>query len=376
MYLVSGIWFTKYKIQNTNVFSHFKKLDWFLIIVVLLLNASGLLAIKNTSEDLTNFYKQILFIGLGLFLMLFFSFFDYRILKNHSFILIVFYLVCLFLLGGLFFWGREIRGTTSWFQFGLFNFQPIELAKIIIILILAKYFSLRHIEMYRIRHVIISGLYVGLPALLVLFQPDLGSMAVLGSVWLGVMLIAGIKTRHLLILILIAAVFITSSWFWLLKDYQKQRILTFVEPETDPYGRGYNLVQSLIAVGSGGLFGRGLGQGPQSQLKFLPEHQTDFIFAAISEQGGLIGVIFLLTLFALFFWRIIKIVLPSSNNFSRLFGVGLVIMLFSQTVINIGMNMGVLPITGLTLPLVSYGGSSLLTIFLGLGILQSIKARS
>ncbi|OGZ33154.1 MAG: rod shape-determining protein RodA [Candidatus Portnoybacteria bacterium RIFCSPLOWO2_12_FULL_39_9] len=358
------------------MFSHFKKLDWSLIIIILLLNASGLLAIKNTSEDLTNFYKQILFIGLGLFLMLFFSFLDYRILKNNSLILIVLYLVCLFLLGGLFFWGREIRGAASWFKFGFLNFQPIELAKIIIILILAKYFSLRHIEMYRIRHIITSGVYVGLPTLLVLFQPDLGSVVVLGSVWLGIMLMAGIKMRHLIILTLIAAVLITSSWFWLLKDYQKQRILTFINPGTDPYGSGYNLVQSLIAIGSGGLFGRGLGQGSQSQLKFLPEHQTDFIFAAIAEQGGLVGVVFLLTLFAFLFWRIIRIALSSLNNFSRLFAVGLVIMLFSQTIINIGMNMGVLPITGLTLPLVSYGGSSLLTIFLGLGILQSIKARS
>lgn len=358
------------------MFSRLKKLDWFLIVIVLLLNAFGLLTIKSTSEDLTNFYKQILFIGSGLFLMLFFSFLDYRILKNHSLILVAFFIFCLGLLAGVFFWGQRIRGAVSWYQFGFFNFQPIELIKIAVILILAKYFSLRHIEMYRLRHIIVSGLYVGLPAFGVLFQPDLGSVIILGSVWLGLMLIAGIKMRHFVVLVLIAIILILSGWFWFLKDYQKQRILTFLNPRIDPYGQSYNIVQSLIAIGSGGIFGRGSGQGPQSQLGFLPEQQTDFIFAVMAEERGLIGVIFLLTLFALFFWRLLKITLAAANNFSRLFGVGLAIMLFSQTVINIGMNMGLLPITGLTLPLVSYGGSSILTIFLGLGILQSIKARS
>ncbi|OGZ35854.1 MAG: rod shape-determining protein RodA [Candidatus Portnoybacteria bacterium RIFCSPLOWO2_01_FULL_43_11] len=359
------------------MFFHLKKLDWFLIVIALLLTGIGLLSIYSTSqENLVNFKKQILFIGSGFFLMFGLSLFDYRILKNHSVILIILYVFCLVLLGGLFFLGREVRGSVSWFQFGFLNFQPVELAKIVIILILAKYFSFRHIEMYRIRHIIISGVYIGLPALLLFPQPDLGSVLILGSIWLGVMLIAGIKTRHLIVLTLVAILLVGGSWFLLLRDYQKQRILTFINPQTDPYGQGYNIVQSLISVGSGGLFGKGQGQGSQSQLKFLPERQTDFIFASIAEERGLVGVFFLSVLFALLFWRILKIAIFSSNNFSRLFASGFVIMLFSQMFINVGMNMAILPITGLTLPFVSYGGSSLLTIFLGLGILQSIKARS
>ena len=359
------------------MFSHLKKLDWFLIIIALLLTGIGLLSIYSTSqENLVNFKKQIMFIGLGFFLMFGLSFFDYRVLKNHSLILIILYIFCLVLLGGLFFLGREVRGAVSWFQFGFFNFQPVELTKIVIILVLAKYFSFRHIEMYRIRHIIISGIYIGLPILLLLPQPDLGSVLILSGIWLGVMLIAGIKTRHLVVLTLIAIFLVGGSWFFLLKDYQKQRILTFVNPQVDPYGQGYNIVQALISVGSGGLFGKGLGQGSQSQLKFLPEQQTDFIFASVAEERGLLGIIFLLIIFTLLFWRILKIAIYSTNNFSRLFASGLVIMLFSQMFINVGMNMAILPITGLTLPFVSYGGSSLLTIFLGLGILQSIKVRS
>jgi rod shape determining protein RodA len=357
--------------------SHFKKLDWSLVIIVLLLTTVGLLTIYSANqEDLVNFKKQFLFIGLGFFLMFSLSFLDYRILKNHSLILIVLYIFCLGLLGSVLFLGQEIRGAASWFRLGFLSFQPIELTKIVVILLLAKYFSLRHIEMYRIRHIITSGIYIGLPILLILFQPDLGSALILGSIWLGIMLIAGIKMRHLAILALITILLVTASWFWLFKDYQKQRILTFLNPQTDPYGQGYNIAQSLIAVGSGGLLGQGLGHGSQSQLKFLPEQQTDFIFATMAEEKGFVGVFFLLMLFALLFWRMLKIALSSANNFSRLFASGLAIMLFSQVVINIGMNMAVLPITGLTLPLVSYGGSSLLTTFLGLGILQSIKARS
>ena len=358
------------------MFSHLKKLDWILTAIVLLLNGVGLLALKSAGEDLVNFKKQILFIVLGLFLMFVFSFFDYRIFKNHSSILIILYFISLVFLGGLFFFGQRIRGTMSWFRFGFISFQPIELAKIAIILVLAKYFSFRHIEMYRIRHIITSGIYVGLPILLVLFQPDLGSTIILAGIWLGMMLLAGIKMRHLAILALITVFLLAGSWFWFFKDYQKQRILTFLNPKIDPYGQGYNIVQSLITVGSGEFFGRGWGQGPQSQLKFLPERQTDFIFAVIAEEGGLITVIFLLTLFALLFWRLLKVALSSANNFSRLFAVGLALMLFLQMAINIGMNMALLPITGLTLPLISYGGSSLLAVFLGLGILQSIKARS
>lgn len=356
--------------------NHLKKLDWILVILVLLLCAVGLLSIYSTSQAGFNFKKQLSFVILGLFLMLILSFFDYRLLKNRTFIIILLYCLSLGLLAAVLLLSQPIRGAMSWLRVGLISFQPVELTKIVLILLLAKYFSIRHIEMYRIRHIIASGVYIGLPISVILLQPDLGSVIILLAIWLGIMLIAGIKLRHLIILSLIALLIITASWFWLLKDYQKQRILAFINPQIDPLGHGYNVVQSLIAIGSGQFWGRGLGQGPQTQLKFLPEEQTDFIFATIAEEFGFLGICFALFLFTLLIWRVIKIALGASNNFSRLFASGLAIMLFVQIFINIGMNMALLPITGLTLPLISYGGSSLVTIFLGLGILQSIKVRS
>lgn len=359
------------------MYSHLRKLDWPLIIIVLLLSGVGLFTIYSigSPESLISLKKQIVFLGLGFFLMLGLSFFDYRVFKNQSSILIALYLASLFSLIFVLF-SQEIRGASSWFRLGPLQFEPIEFVKIVIILLLAKYFSLRHIEMYRIRHLIVSGLYIGLPVSVIIFQPDFGSILVLGSIWFGLIMVAGIKIRHLIILFLIIALLFMIGWFVLLKDYQKQRVLTFLNPRQDPYGRGYQISQSLIAIGSGGLFGQGAGASSQAGLKFLPEQHTDFIFATLAEQRGLAGVTFLLALFAFLFWRIIKIILAASNNFSRLFASGLLIMVFAQLFINIGMSMAILPITGLTLPLVSYGGSSLVSIFLGLGILQSIKARS
>ena len=358
------------------MFTYFRKLDWPLIIIALLLSGVGLLTIYGIGppESSIFFPKQAVFIGIGFLIMIALSFFDYRIFKNHSSILIILYLLSLASLF-LVLSSKEIRGASSWFHIGSFRFEPIEFIKIVVILFLAKYFSFRHIEMYRVRHLIISGFYIGLFVIAVILQPDFGSALILVGIWLGLIIVAGIKTRHLIALSLILILLFIGSWFGVLKDNQKQRILTFLNPQEDPYGSGYHISQSLIAIGSGGLFGQGLGLNSQAGLKFLPEQHTDFIFAALSEQRGLMGVSFLLILYALLFWRIIKIALASSNNFSRLFAVGLVIIIFIQVIVNIGMNMAILPITGLTLPLVSYGGSSLISIFIGLGILQSIKVR-
>jgi len=359
------------------MYTHFKKLDWGLIVSALLLSGVGLLTIYSikTPESLFVFKKQFIFLGIGILAMFAISFMDYRIFKNHSSILVILYLISLFFLTIVLFVGK-IRGASSWFRLGPINFEPIELAKIILILFLAKYFSFRHIELYRIRHLIISGIYIGVPTAMVLLQPDFGSAIVLCGIWFGLVVIAGIKLRHLLVLFLIGIMLFAAGWFSLLRGYQKQRILSFLNPQSDPYGSGYHISQSLIAIGSGRIFGLKSETASQAELKFLPEQYTDFIFAAWAEQRGLIGVFLLLILFAIMFWRIIRIALKSPNNFSRLFTAGLAVMLITQLIINAGMNMAILPITGLTLPLVSYGGSSLVSIFIGLGILQSIKARS
>jgi rod shape determining protein RodA len=359
------------------MYSHLRKLDWPLIIIVLLLSGVGLLTVYGIGSDelIVFFKKQLIFLAFGFILMLGLSFFDYRVFKNYSSVLVILYLFSLLSLIFVLF-SQEIRGASSWFRLGPINFEPIEFVKIIVILFLAKYFSLRHIEMYRVRHLIISGFYIALLVFVVMFQPDFGSALVLLSIWFGLIVVSGIKIRHLIALLLIMFLLLIGSWFGVLKDYQKQRILTFLNPQDDPYGRGYHISQSLIAIGSGGLFGQGLDTNSQAGLRFLPEQHTDFIFSTLAEQRGLFGVFVLLLLFALLFWRIIKIALTSLNNFSRLFASGLAIMIFAQLMINIGMSMAVLPITGLTLPFVSYGGSSLVSIFLALGILQSIKARS
>jgi len=354
---------------------YFKKLDWFLVIAAVSLSLAGLVTIYNigSPESSVYFKKQLIFLGIGFLLMLGLSFFDYRAFKNYSSVLLILYLLAVVSLALVLF-SRSIRGSSSWFRLGPFNFEPVEFAKVVAIIVLAKYFSLRHVEMYRSRHLIVSGLYIGLPAVITALQPDFGSALILICLWLGLIVVSGIRVRHLLILFLILSVAFAAGWFCFLRDYQKQRILTFLNPSHDPFGGGYHISQSLIAVGSGRLIGA--ESNSQAGLKFLPEQHTDFIFAALAEQRGLVGVAVFLSLFAFLFWRMIKIAAAAPNNFSRLYVVGVAIMIFVQMFINIGMNMALLPVTGLTLPLVSYGGSSLVSTFLALGIVQSVKARS
>ncbi len=360
------------------IFRHLKKLDWILITSTLLLVGIGLLSLYSSSlgqGDFLNFKKQIIFFGGGFFLMMGLSFLDWRTLREDSYLILILYFVCLVSLAGLFFFAPEIRGTRSWYKVGPISIDPIEFTKIVLIILLAKYFSGRHIEMYRIRHILLSGFYVLIPTLLIFFQPDLGSILILIVLWIGILLISGIKIRHFLILCLCGLLVLILGWSAFLKDYQKARIINFIMPQIEPLGGAWSQTQAKIAIGSGGIFGQGLGQGSQTQYGFLPEPQTDFIFAAIAEEFGLIGVGILFFLFSLLIWRIIKITLSATSNFPRLFSTGLAIILISQVFINIGMNLGILPIIGIPLPLVSYGGSSLIMTFVGLGILQSIKSQ-
>jgi rod shape determining protein RodA len=355
-----------------------KKLDWVLILSVLILCFIGILSVYPTiyGDEASVFYKQLAFVVGGFFLMLVFAFLDYRIFKNHPFFLLILYIFSILLLVGVLVFGREVRGATSWFRLGIFSFEPVELAKLIIILILAEYYSLRHIELYRIRHIVISGLYMLIPVALVFFQPDFGSAAVLVFLWLGVMIISGIKLRQLLILFLIGAILFGIAWFAVLKPYQKDRITAFINPYLDPLGSGYHRIQSVIAVGSGGLWGRGLGHGSQSQLKFLPDRYTDFIFASVAEEMGFVGVVLIFIFYFLMFYRIIRISIVASNNFARLFCVGTAIVFLFHILVNVGMNLGVLPIAGISLPFISAGGSNLLIGFIAVGIVESIAVRS
>lgn len=331
----------------------------------------------NASKEGSNFFvKQLIFVGVGMAAMFVLWLADARIYKNNSLLLIVIYFFSLAALVAVLLLGSNIRGMTGWFRFGELGFAPVELAKLILILILAKYFSARHVEVYRARHIIVSGLYMALPAVLVLCQPDLGSVLILVSIWLGIVLLSGMKQRHLLIVLFLGFLVASLAWFFVLKPYQKERMLTFLNPSADPLGYSYNLIQSKIAVGSGGLWGKGLGQGSQGQLNFLPEKHTDFIFSVFAEEWGFTGVLFLFAVYLLFFYRLIRIIFICSNNFFRLFVAGFAVMIFSQIFINVGMSLGIMPITGIALPFLSYGGSNLLINFMALGIVQNIASQS
>lgn len=351
--------------------------DWFLVAVMLLLLAIGLVAVWSFSPPATNlFSRQLLwvFLGLGAFFAL--ALVDYRLFRNHGLFLVALYLVVIAALASLLFLGPATRGVRGWFYVRGAGIQPVELVKLVLVIVLAKYFSRRHVEIARLRHLIISGLYVGAAALLVLLQPDLGSALILAAIWLAVVCFSGIKLRHLMLFFLIASLLAVSAWFSFLAPYQKARITSFLNPYHDPQGGGYSTIQAMVATGSGRLWGKGIGYGTQSHLNFLPEPETDFIFAAFAEETGLIGAVLLLTLFGLLFWRLVGIGIRARDNFSKLFVLGFASSLFSTLFIHLAINLGLLPVTGIGLPFISYGGSSLITTLAGMGIVQSIKINS
>ena len=358
-----------------------KRLDWILIGAVVLLVIIGLLSIASASQArtgaFTNFKKQVSFSVIGLILFMIFSFVDYRFLRNYSTVVLSLYIFSVLLLIALLIVGNSVRGAVSWFQFGSplggFSVEPVEIMKFILIIVLAKYFSSRHIDFGLIRHIIISGVYALIPIVLVLLQPDLGSAALMIIIWVGMMFISGIRARHLVVIFLIFIIIAGLSWGFFFKDYQRGRIMAFFEPQKDPLGQGYNVLQSMIAIGSGGFWGKGLGHGSQSQLNFLPEQHTDFIWATIGEEWGFLGLSFVLGLFGIIFWRLFLTAAAATTNFARLFVFGFMLLLFSHVAINIGMNMGFFPVTGIPLPLLSYGGSNLVSTLLAFGIVQNIK---
>ncbi len=358
--------------------AHLKGFDWVIIGVVVLLLCLGLLTIYSSlyPTNTLNFRKQLSFSLLGLASMFIIgSLVNYRVFKNKVALTILFYIISVGLLVGVLVFGTKIRGSSSWFSFGVLSFQPVELVKLALILLLARLFTRRFREIGRAHLVVISAVYVGLPSILIMLQPDLGSLLVVVGIWLGMMFLAGVKKRYLFSLLILGLLFLVLSWGLVLKPYQKERVLTFMNPEGDPLGSGYNIIQSTIAVGSGRFLGKGLGYGTQSQLNFLPEQHTDFIFASIAEEWGFVGVLFLMSLFGILFLRLIKISYQCQDNFAKLFIGGVIIMLLLHLFINIGMNLGIFPITGIPLSFISYGGSNLVITLITLGFIQSMKVR-
>lgn len=354
-----------------------KKLDWWLIGAVLVIVAFGLAGIYSAGvakQDFSNFGKQFIFFGIGFSLMIALSYFDYRILRNNSYLILSFYFFCLLLLGGLYFFAPLTRGTRGWYHLGFFTLDPNEPVKIALTVLLAKYFSMRHVEMYKFRHIILSGVYVFFPALLIFLKPDLGGVTVLVLAWLGMLFVSGIRLKHFMILCLCFALVTGFSWQFLMKDYQKQRVISFIFPQ-DVLKGSWSQTQTKISIGSGKIFGEGLANGSQVQYGFLPEPHTDFIYSVMGQEWGFLGLTVFFGAYLLMIWRILKIALESDTNFPRLFAVGFAIIIMAQATINMGMNLALLPVIGIYLPFVSYGGSGMIANFMSLGILQSIYTK-
>lgn len=353
-----------------------KKSDKTLYFSIILLISLGLLILgslsKNDSPSFFSLKKQLIFVGIGILIFFFFSSLDWRFWNTSPYLLITLYFLSILSLILVLIIGKSHRGASGWFNFGFFSFQPVEFAKIILILILAKYLSSRHKEIWQFKNLFASSVYAILPIGLVILQPDLGGAIVLSWIWFSLVLASGIRWNQIFLLLIVFILIIAVGWLFLLKPYQRDRIINFLNPQKDILGIGYNRYQALIAIGSGRFLGKGLGWGTQTQLRFLPLAKTDFIFAALAEELGFLGVLILLISFLLLFYRLAYWINIFDNNFCKLFTFGFAMKLLIEVFINLGMNSGILPIIGLALPFLSYGGSHLLADFIGLGIINSM----
>lgn len=352
-----------------------RKMDWLVVFAVVPIIAAGLITMKSFTGESGFFDRQIIWAIVSFVAFFLASRIDVRFLKQSNIALGVYIISVLFLVAVLIA-GNTVNGAKSWFSFGAFSFQPSDVVKIALILLLAKFYSRRHVEIKHVKHVLISGLYALVPLTLIFIEPDFGSAIIVFLIWFGMTLVSGISKKHLAVVFLLMLTAFGGLWMFVFKPYQKERVINFLNPYYDVRGSGYNAYQSRIAVGSGGLLGKGVGFGTQSRLQYLPEYQTDFIFAAFSEEWGFVGAIILLILYGLLIARIIKAAFTGATNFETLFATGLAIMLLSHILINIGMNIGIMPVTGITLPFMSYGGSHLLVEFIALGLLMGMRRYS
>jgi rod shape determining protein RodA len=350
----------------------FQTFDSGVFFAMVALSGLGLLTMYSTQGSDPYFETQVVWIGIASIIFLLALLPDYRFLRQGNTTFYIF-LAIVFLLGLVLLVGEVTLGAQSRFNLGFLSIQPAEPAKLVLIIVLAKYFSKRHEVIGAVRHVVVSGAYTLVLFALVFVQPDFGSAIILSFIWLGMVLVAGIKFRHLLVVGLVGMVSFALLWQFVFFDYQKQRIMTFLNPLDDIQGAGYNAYQSTVAVGSGELLGKGIGYGTQSKFAFLPEYQTDFIFAAFAEEWGFVGVIGLFTLFGFLIVRLLQYAIRAASNFETLFATGVVILLVSHFFIHIGMNIGLLPVTGTTIPFLSYGGSHLVTEYVAIALVLAMS---
>jgi len=364
-----------------NLFKGWDRFDYLIPVVALALVLFGLILIHSGSSrvyegPLLSFAnpvtKQAVFAIIGVGLMVGFARLDYHYLTHYSWL---FYAVGIFALVAILAFGHTAFGSTRWFNVGPIQIQPSEFAKLAVILMLANYFSEHGGDARELRSLLMSLAIVVPPLLLVFIQPDLGTSVMFGSVWLGVVLIAGVNRRHIMIIAAGSIALFPFVWTFAVADYQIERIGVLIDPQSDPLDAGYNVIQSQNAVGSGGLFGKGFMQGEQTQLNFLKVPTKDFIFSVLGEEFGFSGAMVMFALFILLLWRGVRAAQLAGDVAGQLVAAGIVILILMQAFINIAVNVSLFPVTGIPLPFVSQGGSSLVTVFISLGILESIIMR-
>lgn len=359
---------------DRRIFQHF---DWTLLLLVLGICAIGIINIYSAVFSLGErqfplYLKQVQWVLLGMFFMLVIFLIDYRVINEGAYII---YGISVGLLLVVFLYGYTTHGSQRWISLGGFSFQPSELMKLTIILALARYFDdHKSHESYTLRELFIPVLIVIVPFLLILKQPDLGTALIIMIIFSSIVLFIGINWKSVFIILAGCLVLIPIGWHFL-KDYQKDRLITFLNPDNDPLGAGYHIIQSMIAVGSGGIFGKGFIKGSQTQLKFLPEQQTDFVFSVFAEEWGFTGALVLIIMFmSLILWGL-KIALHSRDLLGTLIAFGITAFISWEVFINIGMVLGILPVVGIPLPFLSYGGSAMVVLMTAIGLLMNVSVR-
>jgi rod shape determining protein RodA len=352
-------------------------LDWLLLVLALMLLGLGMLMIGSATTSASRAdtpllempaIRQGINAAVALVALIAVSLINYRVWAVWRWVLYGGMLAGLLL---VLLAGRVIFGAQSWFEVWFFALQPSELSKIVLIIVLASYFGEHEEQVKRGTGIFVSLLLLAPFLALIYAQPDMGTAAILLAIWLGMLFVAGVRLQHLALLGVAAIVIAPLVWSSM-EPYMRERILLSLNPQADPSDKGYNMIQALISVGSGGLWGKGLGQGSQSQLAFLRVRHTDFIFSVLAEELGLVGSGLLLLLFALLLLRIVRVSSRAGEGCGRLLASGVATMIFAQVAVNVGYNVRLLPVTGLPLPLISYGGSSLIATLMGLGLVESV----
>jgi len=351
--------------------SRFKRFDWLLFGVIVFFGIVSSVTLLSFNPNY--FYRNIVFYIFALLVILLGSQIDWQWFLRQSWFRHGIYWFSIALLAFATFGFTEIRGAKSWIVIGNFQFEPAELVKFALIIFLAGFFVRRHIETWYFRNILTSFLITALPAALAMLQPDFGSVIIFFGIWFSFLLIGGLNIKRLAIIIFLGILTFLILWFTVLHPYQKNRIIAFLFPSHDPLGVNYNVTQSKISIGSGGFWGKGFGGSSQAKLNFLPAATTDFLFAVFIEEWGFVGGVILIAVFIFFIYRLINIGQLARDNYARFVVLGTVSFIFIHFFVNIGANLGFLPVTGLTLSFISYGGSHLLTVAFLISIIEHIK---